>query len=128
MIVKVTSDFTIWIYLLVKCTEVANVNWLNNFTCEYKTQAISFGWESYLLFIYLGVHSVMYFTFIFDNTATEYKFTCIFVWWPSVWWPKKILIFNIYEMLSGSYCLDVCCFNAFVYYQIFWADKVLQKT
>ena len=53
--------------------------------------------------------------------------TCIFVIWPCIWRSKKILVLNIYKMLSRSDCLDVCCLDALVYNQILCTNKILQQ-
>ena len=53
--------------------------------------------------------------------------TCIFVIWPCIWRSKKILVLNIYKMLSRSDCMDVCCLDALVYNQILCTNKILQQ-
>lgn len=65
-------------------------------------------------------------TSIIMQCSAYCQLTCISIIWPCIWWTKKILIFNIYKMLSGSDCLDVRCLNAFIYYQILWTNKILQ--
>lgn len=59
------------------------------------------------------------------STGKSYRTTCFFVSRPSIWWSEEILILNIYEVLGRSDCLDVCCLDALVYYQIFGTNKIL---